>query len=275
MITSYPELRKSDHDALIKQALDQIYSDFGDRVSVDNRSKHLHKFGRNQAVTNAVTGSTVMELLGSEDHETFVSANDITHFASDDQSDTSIEITVEGFTISGSDLTFVSQAVTTDATDGRTKTALTTPIARAVRLFASGASAPVGSVYVAEDVTFTLGIPQTDSACHLIGSVHASVFQSLKGASALASSEYGIITGVHASVLEKTSSFIDVALQWRIVGEAWRSFPTFGVSSEGGLATYSFKPYSIIPANSDFRVVAVGSASNIDVAAGVDMFLAS
>lgn len=259
-------------DWRIQHAIDVIYEQYGDIVSVNDKKKDLLKFGRNEALSG--TEATIMTFAGSEVAETFVTDNDITHFASADSADQSIPLVVEGHTLSGGNLTFVTQTVTTNASDGQTKTALTTPLARVTRVYNNGASDLVGPVYVAEDVTFTAGVPQTNSAIHAI--IPAGQNQTRKASTSLASTDYWIITGFTISCLEKAAAFVSAFIESRQLGYVFRpKTEEIAVSSSTGSFFQPFDPYIIIPKNSDVRIQAFANTTSIDGTAGVQGYLAT
>ena len=55
---------KIDHDPAIKSALDIIYGDYSDIVSVDAKKKQLRKWGTNESV--GTSGAVIMTLGSGE-----------------------------------------------------------------------------------------------------------------------------------------------------------------------------------------------------------------
>lgn len=258
-------------DPRIRHALRVIQEEYGITASVDLKNKDLFKFGRNEAVGTAI--STIMTLAGSEVHETYVASDLITHFASGDAGDTSIPITVEGHTLSGGNLTFVSQNVTTDASSGRTKTALTTPLARITRAFITGSTTPAGPIYFAQDVTFTDGVPQTNSAIHL--TIPAGETQSQKASTSISSTDFWLVSSLEIEVLEKTASFASMRIESRTIGNVFRPKTNWiSAAAGGGGRTVPFDPFIIIPSNSDVRLVAQANTASIDVSGAIQGYLA-
>ena len=155
VIPPYPNFDVNDPN--IAEAINFIFNEYGDNVSVVEKAKPLNKFGRNLSVATAF--ETVSEFQGSEINETFVSTDLIDSISSSNSADQSKTVTIEGHTIDGSgNLTFVSQDATTDASDGQTKVTLTTPLARANRLyiknsgtFNSPQTALAGTLFVYDD----------------------------------------------------------------------------------------------------------------------------
>ena len=252
---------------LIRHVIDVIRETYGDDVSVEAKAKDLHKFGRNISVNTGP--ATIMDLGSGETAENYVSTNAITHFASGTDADTSLSFVVEGHTISGGLLTFATQTVTTDASAARTKTALTTPLARITRAYGVNATTPTGPIYFAEDVTFTNGVPVAGNT-HLI--IPAGKNQTRKASTSLSNQDYWIITNFYADVFEKTAGFAIVELQHRQVGSAFREVGVVSASNTGR-GIFPFEPFYIIPKNSDVRLQAETNA-DIDVGGGIHGFLA-
>lgn len=262
-----------DDSPLIKEAIDRIFADYGDVVSVQEKKKSLFKFGRNRLVPNAATnasGATVMTLPTGVYHETYAASNLITTMSSSSASDTSQTLTIEGHTISGSNLTFVSQ---TKTLNGQNQVTLDTPLARCTRAYVStGSTDLVGSVYFYEDDTSADGVPNTAAGVHLI--IPAGDNQSLKSATSISSQDYWIVTNFYADALEKIAVFAEIKLQIRNLNGVFRTSVIKHAASGGSDAIIDFKPYLIIPKNSDVRLTAIGSANGIDVAGGIQGFLA-
>lgn len=112
-------------DYKIKHAQDIILADYGDIVSVDEKKKDLLKFGRNTNVGTASTGYTIWATGADQANETYVATNtnSIDSISSGASGDTSKSLVVEGHTESGGNKTFVSQSVTTNASNGQTRVA--------------------------------------------------------------------------------------------------------------------------------------------------------
>lgn len=254
----------------VHHALEVIENTYNDKVSVDKKSKDLLKFGRNSAVGTSET--TIMTLPSGVLAETYVSGNDITHFASGSAADTGTELVVEGHTITGSNLTFSSQTVTLDATNSQTKTALTIPLARITRAYNNGDTELNGPIYFAQDVTFTNGVPQTDSAVHLI--IPAGQNQSRKASTSLSQNDYWLISSITLSCNEKTSSFVSGFVEARVIGKVFRPLTQEIAVSAGDTTVIYFDPYIIVPPNSDIRFQAVAGGAGTDVTAGIRGYLA-
>lgn len=248
-------------------AIERIKADYGDTVSVSEKNKQLLKFGRNLLV--GTSAATIMDLPAGILHETYVSGNDITTVSSSSGSDTR-QITIEGHTISGSDLTFVVQTITLT---GQTQATLTTPLHRCTRLYADNTSTTelVGNIYVYENDTSTGGVPDTDAKVHL--TLPAGEQQSRKASTSLSSVDYWIVTGFDADCYKKSAGFAEVRLEVREPGGVFRQKEAVAVES-GAHSTHDFKPYIIIPPNSDVRLTGVASAASTDVGGMIQGYLA-
>ena len=253
----------------VSHAEASIDSQYGVSVSVAQKKKTLLKFGRNAAVSNSVL-TTIMTLPTGIVNETYVASNLITHFASATGADTQT-LTIEGHTISGSNFTFSTQNVTLV---GQTKTALTTPLARCTRMYNSNqnkATTLIGNVYVAEDVTFTAGVPA--SAVHCM--ISAGANQSTKASTTLSSSDYWLVMDFHAHNSEKTSGRIAVVLlEIREPGGVFRLIEDLSVSA-GTTETIEFEEILVVPKNSDIRLRAIASSNGQEVGGTIQGYLAN
>ena len=246
-----------------------IESDFGDTASVIAKNKSLLKFG---SITNLGTSRSTIGTWGSgEINETYVTTNAITHFASSDGGDTG-DMVVEGHTVSGTgtdaEFTFVVQTVTLD---GQTKTALTTPLARCSRVYNTTGTEWVGDIYIAQDVTFTSGVPQTASAIHMV--VPAGEQQSFKAATTISNADYYILSEFLVSVGKKTNAVVDFRLEIRRVGGVFRPV-SFATVSDGNSVTTLFNPPVIVPKNADVRLTAEASTTNVAASGWFNGYLA-
>lgn len=260
------------HDA--RQAINVISSTYGDTVSIDAKQKSLLKFGINP---NVGTGWSTIWYTGQDNaNETYVAdnTNSIDSISSSSGSDT-VQITLEGHTMSGGNRTFVTQTVTLT---GQTRAALTTPLNRVTRAFVSGGSTDhVGEIYVYENTTISSGKPTDTTKIHLTMpafSVTASN-SSQKASTSLSSVDYWILSSFHAGLQEKTANlFATVKLQIRTAGGVWRDADDPIVLTSGTSRNYRFDPYYVVPKNSDVRLLAQASAANTEVSGGIDGYLA-
>lgn len=253
-------------DPFLVQAINEIYSTYGDTVSIQEKKKSLLKFGRNELVSTS--GSTVMTLPSGVDEETYISTNGITSISSSNNGDTQ-EVSLEGHTISGSDLTFTVQTVTLT---GQTTVTLSTALARATRLINKNSTNFAGQIYVYETDTTTGGVPDTNSKVHLMTRANG-VNQSEKASTSISSVDYWIVTEYYGSVLEKTNIYADFELQSREIGGVFVPLNTIAASS-GIFSHHPFTPYRIIRKNSDVRIQATAGSSNTDCIGGIEGYLA-
>jgi len=239
-------------DPWIQQAVRNIHSDYGVRVSLEAKCKDLFKFGRNLSVTTAP--ATLMTLPDGVDHETYVSTNIITHIVSDNAGDTE-PVVIEGHTIANGEFTFVVQTVTLT---GQTAVALTTPLARVSRAYANGSTDLVGAIYVHQSDTVTAGVPQTDTQVHLM--IRAGSNQSEKCSTTLSSTDYWVVTSFYGDVFSKQSgTFGQVDLGIRLAGKVFRQIADLSIS-DAHRGIHEFHPYLVIPANSDIRLTAISDS---------------
>lgn len=251
-------------DFWVEHAKRQIRDNYGDKVDV--KAKSLLKFGQRDAM-----GSTARELVWnhSEANEVLPTGNTITHYSSSSGSDTGSG-KLEGHTIDGNgDFTFVVQDLTLA---GQTKTALSTPVARTSRAYNTSATDWVGDVYIYSDVTASAGVPLTASAVHL--KVAAGENQTAKTATTFSNDDYFLITQMYASVAEKTSATVDFFLEVAEKGQVFRQRFIKSAASTGPSIDIHFRPFLIVPPNSDIRIRGTASTTNVAVDAGFNGLLA-
>lgn len=257
-----------DDDPLIRQAINEIAGlSAGHTVSVESKAKSLLKFGRNSALNNT-TFETIWEQGG---HETYVSTNAIDRVSSSNAGNTQ-SVVIEGHTISGSDLTFVVQTATLN---GQNKVTLTTPLARATRMYNNGSTDFAGTVYVFEDDTVTGGVPNTASKIHLVGS-GAPRNQTEKAATAFSSTDYMLVTHLYGSVSTKTAATVEFVFQIRESGKVFRNrAPGFSAARDSGASVIPLRPYLIVPPNADCRLIGKATANNTEAEGGFGGYLAA
>lgn len=250
-------------DYRLRHAIYQVYSDTGRDIWV--KPKALTKFGRNDDHDNDATFETVWQRGG---HETLISTNGIDTISSSNAGDDQT-VTIEGHTISGTDLTFSVQTATLD---GQNKVTLATPLARTTRMYNTGTTDFAGTIYVYEDDTVLLGVPQTAANIHLQTS--GSNNQSLKCSTSISSTDYWLITQVGIMANRQGSTSIDGRLQLAEVGKVWRTrFPISAGSNGETFSTIQLDPVLIVPPNHDVRMIAASSANNASVGAFIGGYL--
>tara|TARA_R110000868_G_scaffold104343_1_gene287369 strand:+ start:613 stop:1464 length:852 start_codon:yes stop_codon:yes gene_type:complete len=261
-ITNSGELAVSDY--WVDDAIRRTFADYGDTVSVFKKSESLLKFGENDTLG---TSSETVWMTGG--NETYPTTNAIDKFSSSSGADTQ-SIIVEGNTIDGSgNFTFVKQTVTLQ---GQTEAALTTPLARANRVYNNGATNFAGTVYVYEDDTVTAGVPQTAAKIHLTADAEGN--QSEKGATTISNTDYWFVSHIYCALNEKTAATVDVRFEVREKGKVFRVRATLTCSSAGGASFVDLRPFIIVPKNADFRFTASASTTNVSVEAWANGSLA-
>jgi hypothetical protein len=262
-------------DPAISHAEDVIFSTYGDVVRVSAKKKDLLKFGSIKS-TAGTSEQTVAEFQGSTIRETYATTNSIDYLVCEDNAFTG-NVLVEGHSISGSDLTFVSQIV---AATGNTPAALSNPIARTTRGNIPGAVGLAATtdrifVYDATAATGTTsGVPDVAAATKLI--INGDENQSEKGATSISSVDYWIVTGMFAGIAKKTSASATIRLRSRIIPNVFRTIaPKLHLDADGATeVNIVFSPPLIIPKNSDVEITIEGSASAIECSAGLVGYLA-
>ena len=255
-------------DPWIVHAIEEIKRQYGVTVSVDQKRKSLLKFGGVSLATNGVQ-ETIQSQGGFEVYQT---DNLITSISSSDNLDT-VELVVEGHIIDGSgNFTFVAQPITLV---GQTETSLTTPLARATRLYNNDSTDLLGIVYVYRTGgTVTAGVPQVAADIHLqsagLGQNH-----SLKGATTMSSTDFWLVTQLFASVDQRIAAAAAFEFQVRAQGMVFRTVVPSSSASTGANFNVQLRPYGIVPANADVRVVGTPSANNVPVSAWANGLLAS
>jgi len=268
----YVMIQASDFDPL-HRAQEEIFSLYGDRVSISSKMRSLNIFGRNEAI--GASRATIMELQGAETVEALQTTNSIDRIISDDAAFTGI-VVIEGHTISGGILTFVKQEATLN---GQTAVILATPLARATRIeYKRGdgnALAATKKIYVYENGATTAGVPDTDSAVHL--QMQEKYGRSQKAQTAISNDEYWIITKIYAGVLRKTSAVSNIEVRTGFVGDPLQTALELPASSTGSQFT-DFplgNGFMIVPKNHDLLIAANASIANVEIVAGAFGYLAS
>ena len=239
----------------VDRAIANIKADYGVDVSVIKKNKTLIKYGVNEDLDTGVR-ETVWTVGGDE---TYPTANSIDIVVSTDAGDTQ-DIVIEGHTLSGSDLTFVTQTATLN---GITPVNLTTPLYRANRMYNNDNTDFAGTITVEDNGT------SVNLSC-LAGEIN----QSLKCATSLSSTDYWIVTALDVSVERTNAAAVDFELQVREFGKVWRTRYFISSNSSAGGMLYQLEPCIVIPANSDVRMVATSAVNNTGVTSSIHGVLA-
>jgi len=252
-------------DPRIKQALNVIFSTYGDVASVDAKKKNLLKFGR---TANAGTSASTVWNVGGD--EPYVSSNIIDTLSSSSGSDTQV-VGVEGHTVSGGDFTFVVQEATLT---GQTKVVLGTPLARMSRIYNKGSVNFAGDIYGYEDTAIASGVPTDTTKIHAKISA-GEINTTQKAATTISSVDYMLVTSFEADVLEKAAAYADFQLQVRESGSVFRTSATVSASNSSGSSAIILDPFLIVPPNADIRVSVIADGASTEVSASWQAILAS
>jgi hypothetical protein len=244
-------------DGRLVQGEREVYSTYGQRVSIDAKAKSLLKFGKSGNLSTTAGLQTVWSVDGNE---TYISDNLIDSVVSSSASDTQ-EVTIEGHTIEGSGVdakfTFVVQTATLS---GQTPVALTTPLARASRVNNNGSTEIVGVVAVYEDSAVTGGVPNDVTKVHI--DIPLGFQQSFKAATTFSNTDYFFLTGCYGAVSQKQTAAADFYIELREVGKSFRQIACLTASSTGGAFNIEFDPAIIIPKNADVRIRCTTGTNN-------------
>ena len=253
-------------DPYIEKAVQNIFADYGDRVSVEAKNKDLIKFGRNKLVQTNRT--TLMTLPTGVFNENLLTDNLITTISSDNAADV-VTLSVEGHTISGGVFTFVKQDVILQGTNQVT---LVTPLARCSRMYNMGSVDLVGVIYAYEDdTTTTPGVPDTGAKVHCM--IDLGFNNSEKAATTISDQDYYIVTSFYADCLEKATTFGVVHLEVRYPGGVFRNIVDRSCNDTNHVY-HELKPYLVVPRNSDIRIRVSSSTNSKDFSGGIQGVLA-
>lgn len=260
----------------IDHAAREIYEQYGERISVIEKRKTLHKFGRtNNADAGVLT--TIAQFQDAVVNETYATGNTVDRIVSTNTNDTETMV-VEGHTINGTtgDKTFVAQEVTLT---GQTPVALGTALGRVTRAyvkagtFASPASDLVGDVTVFDNAAnsgLTGGKPDTDASVKIMVLGTAGKNQSEKASTSLSSTDYYLVREVVFSITRSTGANVNVDcdVEFRELGGVWRQV---GVEADlrsgaSNIIHDEMEPYLIFPPNCDIRLVATSDTADTTVA---------
>lgn len=260
-----------ENDQRLSQALNEIYKQYGHRVSITKKAKSLRKFGER---TTVGTGTEVVATaIGSNTSYPSITTNGVISVVSSSGSDTMNVVIYEGHTISDGDLTFsIDNSVF--ALTGQTAVTLPTAMRDVTR---ARLSAPaVGTIYFYQGGAITNGVPDDLTTVHAV--IPPGDIQTQKTQTAISSTDYWIITGATGSVLEKTGAWAQFRIEIKPVTDTY-FYPLtqwIGCSDSSGIS-HLFgpnDPFHIVPPNHDVRVVASANAANVDTSAGMTGFLA-
>ena len=241
-------------------AIAQISKYDGVTVSVVDKAKAIHKFGQDPSA--GVTRSTVDGLADAT--EILLTTNGITSIVSSSAADATETIYVEGHTISGDDLTFVSQTVTLN---GQTAVTLGTALARVSRMNNTSGTELAGAVSAYEGGAITAGVPDTSTEIH--ASIRAGEQQTEKAATSTSSVDYLFITHLAGSIHDASNLECDIALETKATNGVWRHKADFAVTVAGNpsvFQSYNDSPI-VVPPNHDIRMLSTMASGTAKVTA--------
>ena len=229
-------------------------------IRLELNQKTLFKFGRNDEID--IASQETVQISGS--NETYATGNDIDTISSSNTGDDQ-DVIIEGHTLSGSNLTFVSQTATLN---GRNKVTLSTPLYRCSRLTNDDSTDFAGQIYVYEDTAISNGVPSDATKIHI--QVDSTRNQSEKASTSFSSSDYGIITSCYGGVTTKTNSVAEFNLQVREFGKVFKTILNW--TSTRGETRVILEPHIIVRPNSDIRITAKVTTNNTEVVAGFNSY---
>ena len=248
----------------IKHAIEIIYADYGDVVSLEAKNKDLLRFGRNTNIQT--TKTTLMTLPSGIFNETYLTDNLITTVSSTAVGDAKSCI-LEGHTIAGGVFTFVAQTV---VLNGQNQVTLTTPLARVTKIFNNDTTDLTGTIYVYQTVAATSGVPNNLALVHLM--IDAGLNNSEKASTTISNTDYYVVRAFFCDCLEKTAIFGIVHLELRLAGKVFTNVIDVAANDTSN-ANHEFHPYLIIPKNSDIRLRVSASTNGRDFSGGFEGYL--
>ena len=256
----------------IKEYIEQTES-----VSLQDGVTPLRKFGRGLCAAKQTKTTLMTQLSTNVDTETLTTAN-LVDTISSSAANTRV-IGVQGYTVDTSgDLTYVSQDVTLTGTTGAT---LTTPLSRVTRMFVkdgtfgSPATDTTMNIYASEstNTALTSGVPSSAAFCKCI--LPAFVNQTEKAQTCSASNEYIAVLSIDVALPEAASptgtAAADVDLEIKRKGGTFRPVGTeLSVGASFRTGSLTLDPPVVVPPNSDFRLVASASTSDLKVSGAIN-----
>lgn len=259
-------------DFVLDMACLEIYRQYGDVVSVVDKSKYLRKFGRNANVGTSL--ATIMQFTGTEISETYVFDNLINKLVCDKSGFTgTVYVESHELNLSTGKYTFHIDQVTLN---GQTPVDLPHPGARISRIAPKeGSFGTLGTgfkIYAYEGTsTVTNGVPEDDTKVHCL--LDGDFGRSEKCATTVEDNLYFICLGFAAGVLKKTSASADIRFEKRRCGlsggtDQFQTIDQLSVgtgSNQFETANFGGKGYEIITPNSDLRLSALASTTGVEV----------
>ena len=259
IVTNISEQKTENFFRLAEQ---EILAQYGHRVKVNRKT--LRKYGRNKTV-----GTTEVDITSFNTTEVYLSTNGIDTISSSDAGDTG-QVYIEGMTISGGILTFVSEIVTLN---GQNKVTLAAPLARCTRMRGNVA----GDVYVYEDTAISGGVPTDTSKIH--NAIVPEDNTSLKAGTSVSGTNYFILAHYWATLGKASASnaadirFKIQQLDNPIFGNNFYTEEVWSISLSSPLEQ-PVRPFEIIPPNTDLMMTGSASSGTLDIKAGFHGYFA-
>jgi hypothetical protein len=196
--------------------------------------------------------------------EVLATANTIDTISSSNASDTEVIKIIGRIINADGDFVAVTQTATLN---GQNKVVLTTPLARVMDIYNNNGSSLLGDVYIYEDDTIVLGVPQTAALVHGMITVGDN-----QGANSLLTTEgdkFFAITQLVISVGTKTNASAEFLLQVKNQGKVWRTIFNTSVPTTGGSFEFDLTVPYIVPPNADIRLLSETTGNNVEVSAAV------
>jgi len=196
--------------------------------------------------------------------EVLPTANTIDTVSSTNIGDT-VELFIEGRIIDADgDFVTVNQTV---ILNGQNKVVLDTPLARVMQIYNNNGVNLLGDVYIYEDDTILLGVPQTAALVH--GYIILGDNQAANSLLTVEGDKFFAITELIVSVGTKTNAAAEFLLQVREQGKVWRTVFNTSIPTTGGTFEFDLTVPYVLPPNSDARILAETTGNNVEVSATI------
>lgn len=259
-----------DENDLGNYASQLILESFGHVVSIEEKSKTLGKFGRNE---NVGTSFSTLWFTGKDQANEILPADDTNPIdsISCSTSDTQ-KVNIEGHTMSGGKKYFIVQSKTLQ---GQTRLDLDTPLNRVTRIEHADESETdlTGEVYCYQNTAISSGKPTDTTKIHI--TLPAGENKTQKASTSLSDQDYWIITSISAGYLTKTgSNTAQVNIQFKEKGGVFKNVAKPLVMATGDSDSRNFEIPLIGKPNSDIRLVGKSSTTGQSLTGDIFGYLA-
>lgn len=242
------QILTSSQDPFANLACKEIYETYKNRVEIKNKT--LIKFGANPDID---ISDGYLTLWSQKTNEVFATSNSIDTVVSGNIADLE-EVVIEGHTVSGNDLTFITQTINLN---GTTPVSLATPLFRCTRIYNNDATPLLGKIDVYDSTS-------TNIHCSIV----AGSQQSRKCTTSFSSQDYGLITQISVGESTKLNATVDAILEIRQFGKVFRE------SLRLNQGKITLTPYIIVPKNADVRLLASTSQNNTGIFGSISFLIA-